>query len=693
MSPSEPIDLLAVRSLLDDLLQRLPSAEASLPRTAAADGVSRALAHVYGALAARTDLDRFRDETRAALGDAQRALATIEPHGSTSPSAAQLVTLMTQAVQAISEVRYRPLPDAISLPRAGESKPWLRASVGEPTLLDFTRPLIAPTVPLAAAEPEDPLSVPEIDLSEDAPSEPIPELEEALAKAKLGAPEPDDEEEADEPDAEPTSASELALVSESEPEPDEDDAPEEPALALAEPPPEPRPPAGDEALEGHYFGESVPASEILAQQARVCLEEMGNLGLMRRPEPDQGWLGRAEAERRLLARVDAIAACGAGVFSRLVRSLDDRPIPDPELTWALLFFFGSLAGDDAHDQMLRIARLAPLDSGPDMVEAVADALALVPQPAVASDLRPWLSDPSPERRMVALAALARRGALETPQVLPLAAEPDPRVAEAAAAALASSKGPIDARVLGSLLRHAEEEVVAAAIESAVIRRLDVGVATARALVVEGRADFAAAAEVLGVTGDPQAFEPLLKAAEAGSATACTGLGWLGSLAAVDFLAGQLEGPNKFVALAALQRLTAASLTAEDPAPEYDEDELPFRPAEPSVPEPDELLADPAAWRTWWSQHGQRAKPDARQRFGGLWSVWSSLVELEAPFSVRRDRRLAHLELCACFPIGAPLDQEAFVARQKVQLAAWRPLLEQAGRRGAGSWTKSRTGLR
>jgi hypothetical protein len=162
---------------------------------------------------------------------------------------------------------------------------------------------------------------------------------------------------------------------------------------------------------------------------------------------------------------------------------------------------------------------------------------------------------------------------------------------------------------------------------------------------------------------------------------------------VDLLIKQLEGPNKATALAALQRLTAASLTADAPAPEYDEDELPFRPAEPAVPEPDELLADPAAWGAWWSQHRQRAKPDARHRFGGLWSVWSSLAELEAPFSVRRNRRLAHLELCACFPVGAPLDLEAFVARQKAQLAAWRPLLQQAGRRGAGSWTKSRTAVR
>src|SRR5678816_3879456 len=117
----------------------------------------------------------------------------------------------------------------------------------------------------------------------------------------------------------------------------------------------------------------------------MCIRD--RLGTMRRPLPDQGWAGRAETERRLLARVDAIAACGEEVLPRLIGLLEERPVPDAHLTWALLFLLGSLAGDDAAEEAMRLARAAELDAD-GMAEALADALALAPHPALSVRIAP-----------------------------------------------------------------------------------------------------------------------------------------------------------------------------------------------------------------------------------------------------------------------------------------------------------------
>jgi hypothetical protein len=524
----------------------------------------------------------------------------------------------------------------------------LRATMGEPALLDVPRrPLEAP---VRARAPE---SAPAPEVAPAPEPEPLSlaELQAALAK-------------------------EAASAAEEEPEGDGEPA-GEPASGSKEPPP-----AGEAELEREYFGVALSQDELTFARARAAAEDLGLLGAMRRPLPDQGWAGRATTERRLLARVDAIAACGENVLPRLIGLLEERPVPDAYLTWALLFLLGSLAGDDAADEAMRLAHAAALDAE-GMAEALADALALAPHPALSARIAPWLSAPEPERRFVAVTSLSRRGVLGTPEAAAAAGDPDARVAAAGATALATSTGPVDTALLLRLVRSAHEAVARAALESALVRRSELGPRRARELVAEQRADFAGAALVLGVAGAAEDLSALRAACAGGSAVAMEALGWLGHADAVEDLLAQLGGPCAPAAFEALQRITGASLTEADPAPEYERGKGPFTQSQGPVPLPIPLCPDAEAWRAWWREHGKAARRSTRWRFGHPWSPADDLGEIELAPSTRGTRHLAFLELCARTGATAPLDLDAFVARQRRELTVWAELAGRA--RVSGTW--------
>jgi hypothetical protein len=548
----------------------------------------------------------------------------------------------------------RPEPVAPPPARAREPAGPLPATLGEPALLDLARGPLPPRAPPAPAAEARPGEAPP-------PPEPRPltlaELQAALAEAQGAGTDESDDEGEQSPEAEDGRA----------------------AATPAEPPG-----AADAELEREYFGVALAEPELVFDRARVALEDLALLGSMRRPLPDQGWAGRAEAERRLLARLDAIAACGGDVLPRLIALLDDRPVPDPELTWALVFLLGSLTGADAANEAMRLAGSAALDAD-GMAEALADALSLAPHPALTPALVPWLSDAAPERRAIAVRALSRRGALGTPQASAATADRDAGVVAAAAAALATSAGPLESSLLARLARHADEAVVAAALETALIRRSEVGLRRARELVAEGRPEHAGAAWLVGVAGTAEDLGLLRGAAAAGSAAAVGALGWHGHPEAVSDLLAMLEGDLAPAALDALQRITAATLTEADPEPRYEEGSEPFAASEGPVPDPVPLVLDPGPWRAWWKEHGTRIRPGTRCRFGHAWSPADDVNELEAPLSVPRIRRLAHLELCARTAGGAPLDLDAFVARQRRQLAAWGEIAARSARGASGGW--------
>jgi len=539
----------------------------------------------------------------------------------------------------------RAVREPTSTPHASAAeKPALRATVGEPAVLDFTRAAIRPqAIVLAEATPAE---LPPVVMPEPIPEPPpltLEELEAALAEA-----------EKDEPGA---------AASREEPETRLD-----PASAT------------DGGAETVHFGIALTEEQVVFDRARTCVEDLSGLCAMRRPRPEQGWTGRASTEQRLLSRVDAIAACGAPVLPRLVTLLEERPVPDPGFAWALVFLFGSLSGEDAAEQAMRIARIVPLEAD-GVMDAVSDALALAPHPALVPPLQKWLNEPSPYRRAAAVAALARRGALASQQAVAAAMDPDPAVALAGATALRASSGAVDGAAWRDLARRSEETLVRAALESAIIRRSPVAVGRALQLVEEGRPDFAGAALIVAVASGPESLELLRKAAAAKSVTAIDALGWYGHPAAVEDLLQLLQGDTAKAAVEALQLLTGASLTDADPAPQYEKGKEPFTAAEGPVPEEAIFTTKPDVWSAWWDKHGKAARPGTRYRFGHVWSLADDLRQIESRLATRAQRWPAYLELCARSGANLPFDPDAFVVRQRRQIADWSAHLAQ--RRGTG----------
>jgi len=591
------VPLAEIREMLDDGLVEVATARGDpAARRNAALAMMEALADVDAAL---SDPSLFQQGT-------SRALSRIRGAAQAQPDSGA-AEILARCLSALADIRWEPGAGA-RMPTLTAAATILRASVGEPAVLDLGRGPIPARVPIFPDGDLEPIAAPEVaEIPEPAPLT-LAQLEAALAAAEA-----------------------------------EEDPP--PALEPPEEEPLPPPPANEEEAIVACYGVALTEEQIVFERARACLEDLALLGSMRRPLADQGWAGRAEAERRLLARIDAIAACGERVLPALVSLLEARPVPDPELTWALLFLFGSIAGAD--EQAMRLARISPLEAD-GMLDAVADALALAPAPHIADLLAEWLDDPAAERRAAAADALSRRGALSTAQALVAASDGDPRVALAGATALATSVGPVDPAILWKLSHHADEKVVRAALESALIRRSGIAVRRAAELVEEGRPGHADAAILLAIASGPDAFDSLRATAAMGSACALEALGWYGHPEAVPFLLDGLQGETAAAAARALELLAGASL----------------------------ITADPGPWREWWAEHEKTIRPGARHRFGHPWSLADDLRQIEASEARSRERRIAFLELCARSGSSLPFDAGAFVARQRRQIAEWSALVAQ-----------------
>jgi hypothetical protein len=579
-------------ALLEDVLARaMTDPHPGLDLAKVEGAFADALRHLYGVLLAADSVSARERLTQTVAGiDVAMALLSGTP---------QLLELLGRARAGLATaVAFSPEQEERPSPLLGA----LRASVEEPQLLEWARPILRPTLPL----PE---------------------------RAR-------------------------------------------PLTAGGEPPEDPR---------AAHFGVQLTEADVLRERARCCLEDMANLRSMRVPMDDQGWAGRAVAEQRLLSRVDALAAVGEPFWPGLVKQLE-RPVVDAGLWWANLFFFGSLAGPDALDQVLRLLRLAPLDL-PEVRNAAADALSFAPHRGLSEALRPFLRGGAPERRWLAVTALSRRGALNVDELQLGARDSDEAVVEATARALGHARGQLNPAILRMLLYRPEEAVVRAALETAFIWRARAGFVRVRALCEERRPDFAQAAVFLALGSDGKDFELLVHAAQEGSEWAVRALGWLGDLRAVDPLLEVLgEDKRSAAALEALQQLTGASI-GEDGAPTRDETAAqPFTPTY-LPPEVGLLSRDRTAWSAWWEKHRSRAKAGARFRLGHLWGPDDNFRSMEAAASHREERWWSYLELCVRLGESAPFDPAAFVRQQRRQLETWRSLHQartghRAGVRGA-----------
>ncbi len=640
-------EIVAARALLDEaLVNTREIAVDEVPAEPVADALSEALRLVYAALAALRDAEAFRVARDEAVERVRDALARLQSGGVDDPAVDAVAQGAARALRLLLVAPMPVLDPAPALPRARDPRAPARATLDEPRLLDLQRDVLRPMVPLPTHPPsEPPERITEV------PSPPAPDLDALAEEAR---------------------ASLRAL--------DADDARETPPPA-----PAPAPPYDPERVTRGAFGERLTAMDVLFDHARGCLEDLGALGLARRPmEHESWWCPRTEA--RLLARIDALAACGEAVVPWLVRLLEERPVPDPELTWATVLLFGCVAGDDALDQAMRVARVTPLDE-PALREALGDALTHAPHPGLAAELAPWLEDPSPGRREVALVALGRRGALTTAQLARHLDDRDAGVVRAAVNALADTSDAVPEAMLAPMVAHPDATVAGAALDALARRGSDLAVTRAAELVRAGDPDRADAAMHVAIGAGDDGLAVLHGVGDVTPVRA-EALGWYGHAASAAVLLKALTFDHEATVAAAaraLWTLTGAPITDDDPSPEPEVE--PFARAtwdDDALPEcPEELSVDPAPWSAWWARYGARASTDERWRFGRRWRAGDAVRVLAAQSSRPRERRWAAMELVARTGRRLPLDAWRFIPRQLEQIAAWREAV--AGRGYAGPW--------
>jgi hypothetical protein len=650
-------DLLSARALLDAALIGLCAIEdPEVPLLETRSYVSAALAQVYEALAHANELAPFREHSSSALQLARDALTSLSFRPSIDPNVYADLSLVAQAIGQLSGA-LAPVYADLRLPR-GEERPPLRASVGEPTLHDVERTVLHPTVPLRELESVAPPAM-DLEARSIIPPPTVSSAQDLEALAAWG--------QALEARLSPASSSEEA-----------DDEPEA-APAPVRP--------SDEGILEAVFGKALPAPQVVWLRGKSFFEDIAMMSLMRQAGAAERWTTLEVVEQRMLARVDALLACGTWIFPRLVQLLEDRPVPDPELTWAALFVLGSIDGDDSRDQIARLVHVTDLEDEA-LFEALADALSFAPHRGIETLLQRFFQGSDKSLVRLSIRVLSRRRALPTDALRPLLRLDDPIILREVLEALERAPGELDTSELTHLLMHPDEAVFRAAAECATARGLGAGIREAKARLASGRpCDRAALLTAVGA--DEHALEHVLGAAASSSPSRAIheALGWYGSIEAVPFLLGRLRDGDE-AAVLGLQRITGASLSDEDrELPTYAEDELPFvrtKFVAPRFVVPLSLDAD--RWAAWWERYGRAAEPRVRYRWGHRWSTRDDLYELRDAVASPDERRLAYLELCARTGGTLPFDAREFVVRQRAQVDAWAQYLGPTHERARpGTW--------
>ncbi|MFK7989802.1 MAG: hypothetical protein AB8I08_27535 [Sandaracinaceae bacterium] len=663
MTPASPetppaARMVDIRAALDAALMQLRAIEQeTIPAVQVERSLGRALEHVYAALADNDQHAAFRERSGLALEEARAALAHLMTVPSEDPAADQTMRAIAKCIGDLQQVGWS-LLEGWNLPREDTTRPYLRASTGLPRLLELQRDVLRPAVPL-----DEPIAMAVVLEKPEVLPAPPRTLAEVTAMADAHWARVMAEAE----------AAKEASQTEAEPEPE----------------PEPKPPPSvlgeDEALRVR-FGVRVSDDELLAERTRDCLDDLSMLGRMRRCTDPEPWASGDETEARMLLKVDAIAACGVKAFPELVRALDDRPLPDPELTFGNLYFFLSIDGDDAFQQAARLLELADLDS-PGMLEMCIDAFVLAPHPRISAAVSAWLAHPSPTRRLHAVEVLRRRRVFTQSQLDSMGNDPDPRVIAALARALATLPTIPSPGALSWFLNRDQEPIERAALESAMLLRREVGYARAVELTRKGDGAWADAAMFVAIAGGHEARAVLEDdIASAGSPTSLRAIGWYGDTRFVPFLLGRLRHGGEasaFAALAALERITGASILDASMVPTYEHDDEPFTRTRREY-EPVGLLdGDPDAWERWWETWKTNATPDLRYRWGRPYQISDTLMELRGEEFLQRDRPWAVMELTVRGRSATWPDWNDLVLRQHAVLDGVRASCPEAERWGGG----------
>ncbi len=634
--PSTHTEVAAARAALDAAYCALCRVEdGALPLRPVEHSLAGALERCYAALGEGGDAEAFARARAEAGEQTEAALQQLRACASEDPGVVACTRDTERALAALQASRFRAGVEPLLLPSAQARAP-LTASVGLPRLLDPPRPILRPTLPMPELEePEEPLPEAPSALPE-APKVSLAQLEALMAQAVASS-----------------------AAAEREPEP--------PAQQDA---PEPPPPLTPEQLEALRFGDQEQEHALRFSRARIALEELGMLAAMRRPDDHDAWSSNRECERRVLCRLDAIVASGLERLPELIKLLEDRPLPDPELLLSLLFVLGSLRGDDTRDQIARLLQVSDLDDA-DLWTAAADALSLAPHPGIAALAGGMLQHAEPARRALGLELLARKGLLQGEALGPACADDDPRVARAAARALGRVAGPVESAAVYRLLHHEDHEVARHGLHGAALRGDPRALLRARELTAQGRGAHGEAVMLLSLCGGRGELELIAKDGSACGAEAC---GWFGDPSLLAPLLAALEGEDetrKLAAAEALQRITGGGLTEAEPAPDLEAgpEAQAFLPGYREPRRVHESSLDAEAWRSYVERQQPRAQQDQRYRYGRPFVAVHDLWEIAEAGAVRYDRERAYLELRVRFGVSAPLDTAAFVLAQTQALRA------------------------
>lgn len=634
------------RERLDDALVELRAVkDPEVDVAAVARHLSDAIAEAYRCLAAFSDYAAWSERSTRVRERVSSALETLQKKPSQDPAVDEATLLIASALRLLGAPSPLPVAPVLDLPFTPQGI-TVTATLSAPRLIALDRGVVRPSIPLPPRDSDAPGEEPETPT--------VPSLGELMAQARaaLEAIEADDDE-----------ADEKQGTEESE----------------AKPPPD---------AHAILFGEAAPYDDVLFDRARNCLEDLAAFGAMRRPTPDESWWC-PRVEERLLARLDALIACGVGALPTLVKLVEERPLPDGELTWALVFLFGSIAGDDALHEVERVLRSTDLHA-PGMVASVADALSHAPHPGVVPWMFSWLHDVDAAKREVAVTTLSRRSALSWSDHEARLVDEDPDVRRAAARALWRSAVRPPREVFERLLRDDDDAVVRAALRASVLHRDDTGLRIVTAEIAGTPRGALDAAMTVALSHPAEGFGLLLHAAQTDpTESEVEALGWFGHLGAARILLALLEHDDKTVAKAAanaLWRLTGAPLTDDAPAPEYSDERPPWRHSFTAPERVAKLTLDPAHWTAWWNAHGHRADLSKRWRFGHPWTLEDDLWELADHDTSAVSRSRCHFELAARLGRSIDFDPDGFIVTQEAAIAALRAdLSSRPAWRSSGAW--------
>ncbi|MDH0868126.1 hypothetical protein [Mitsuaria sp. GD03876] len=353
--------------------------------------------------------------------------------------------------------------------------------------------------------------------------------------------------------------------------------------------------------------------------AEECLDLAAVLRAYRAPQPEEHWRTPQDAERRLLAQLNAIVGLGADALDRIADLAIDPDLPDPGRVFAALLVLGCVAGDRWTDAMRRVFTTA-VGRHPEEGAAAIEAMSLSPRADLAEWMAPLLRHETPALRAAAARVLAYRWELSEDAWAAAMRDADAQVVEAALGAPAHQFDPARCEpLLLAAARSPAEPVARAALRWGAALRLPALHGEA-ARIASGDAGWAGAPLALamhGHPGDALVLRAMLR--HAGRWHAVRAAGTLGLPGLIPDLLALHDDPLRSDEE---RRLAAQALTAiSGRAPTGTE-------------------------AAWWRRVAAEAPADRRLRGGRPLNATVLLDQLRGPGWWRAGRQDQYLELVA-----------------------------------------------